>query len=70
MIENSTNDVSAIHVGDPLTPVEREMLALALFLICMKFGPVGFGTFESIAQKTGVLKEFVEKAESWIAHSK
>lgn len=53
-----------------LTQIERELLSHSLFTFCMKVGPAGFKNFESIAQKTGVLKEFLEDAKSWIDYSK
>ena len=53
-----------------LSPVEREMLALAIFSMSMKIGPASFDNFESIARKTGILKEFQANAESWIAYNK
>jgi hypothetical protein len=53
-----------------LSPVEREMLALAIFAMAMKIGPPSFASFESIAKKTGCLIEYLGHAESWIAYNK
>lgn len=55
---------------EDLNEIERQTLSLALFTFCMKVGPVGFKNFEVIARKTGVLKEFMEDAQSWIEYSK
>jgi hypothetical protein len=53
-----------------LTPLERQMLALAIFTMSMKIGPSSFGHFESIVEKTGIETEFVAYASSWINYKK
>lgn len=66
--ELSANFIDKINGA--LTPVEREMLALAIFTMGMKIGPGSFNHFESIVQKTGIRKEFAENYDSWMAYNK
>ncbi len=53
-----------------LTEKEKNLIAFSLFSMGMKTGPPSFATFESIVQKIGIEKEFVDYAKSWLDYPK
>lgn len=53
-----------------LTDKERATLAFSLFTSAMRMGPDNFGTIQSIAEKTGVLREYTDYAKDWISYAK
>ena len=58
------------ETSNELTQEEKNLIAFSLFSMGMKIGPLSFETFESIVQKIGIEKEFVDYAKSWLDYPK
>lgn len=55
---------------DPLTPSEKQFLALAIQGLCMRHGESTFPTAARVAEKLGLLEELQGSLQDWIAAAK